>query len=59
MPHHKQAAAPQTSILSIPSLLCFECSALASCTRAGKMLLKEHGLVTADKIITLFKFFKP
>ena len=51
MPHHKGAAAPETSIPSIPSLLCIQRSSLASCTRpgtrAGKMLLhKKHGLVT-------------
>ena len=35
MPHHKRAAAPQISLPSIRSLLCFERSALASSTRPG------------------------
>ena len=32
MPHHKRTTKSQTSL---PSLLCFECSALASCTLPG------------------------
>ena len=48
MPHHKRAAAPQSSLSSIPSLFCFECSALASCThpgtRAGKSALAKRAL---------------
>ena len=40
MSHHKRAAAPQTSLSSIPSLFCFERSVRASWTRpithAGK-----------------------
>ena len=46
MPHHKRAAAPQTSLPSIPSLLCFERSALVSCTspdtRTGKSALAQR-----------------
>ena len=52
MPHHKQAATPQTSFPFIPSLLCFEGSALALCTRKAYvlervLLHKEHELVSA------------
>ena len=47
MPHHKQTAAPQTSLPSIPSLLCVERSALeSSCTcpgtSAGKSALAQR-----------------
>ena len=50
--YHKRATAPQTSLPYIPSLLWFESSALASCTRKahvlGRVLLhKEHGPITA------------
>ena len=33
MPHHERTTAPQSSLPSIPSLLCFDRSALVSCTR--------------------------
>ena len=46
MSHHKRAAMPQTSLPSSPSLLCFECSALAlytcPCTCAGKSALAQR-----------------
>ena len=41
MPPHKRASAPETSLPSIPSLLWFERSALASCTRSGTCAVKS------------------
>ena len=46
MPHHGWAAASHTSLPSIPSLLCFESSAIASCTRPYTGAWKSN-LVTA------------
>ena len=52
MPHHKRAAATQTSLPSISSLLCSESSALAPAHvqthLLGRVLLhKKHVLITA------------